>query len=178
MSRLAGYSMHLIVSNFARRRHRLFGDHGYHLGEKGKWSKAYSLFEVAARVPLVSVHPGERESRRVLCSYWTVSDARRTVRVRNPTKTIRLEGHSLVPLLRNPDCRWDHPALSVAQYQGKWEVSVRTERWHYVSWDDGKAGEMLLDHSSDPLEMKNLANDPAYSATVNEMRKLLRLVPE
>ena len=24
-----------------------FGDHGYHLGEKGKWSKAYSLFDIA-----------------------------------------------------------------------------------------------------------------------------------
>src|SRR4029077_7731851 len=26
------------------------GDHGYHLGEKGKWSKAYSLFDIATRV--------------------------------------------------------------------------------------------------------------------------------
>src|SRR5688500_15089794 len=36
----------------------LFGDHGYHLGEKGKWSKHNSLFEVAAQVPMILCVPG------------------------------------------------------------------------------------------------------------------------
>ncbi len=33
-------------------------DHGYQLGEKGKWSKAGSLFEMGTRVPLMISAPG------------------------------------------------------------------------------------------------------------------------
>jgi arylsulfatase A-like enzyme len=80
-------------------------------------------------------------------------------------------------LLRNPRARWYYPALTIVRYQGKLGKSVRTDRWHYVLWDDGNAGEMLLDHANDPNELKNLAADPAYARTISEMRKLLTQIP-
>ena len=157
-----------------------WGDHGYHLGEKGKWSKAYSLFEVAVRVPFIIAGPGvERgvspRTVQLLDMYPTLVELCGLPQPYQPPS--RLEGHSLVTLLRNPRARWEYPAFSVVQYQGKIGKSVRTERWHYVSWDDGKAGEMLLDHSKDPNELHNLAVLPAYLQTISKMRRLLRQIP-
>ena len=157
-----------------------WGDHGYHLGEKGKWSKAYSLFEVATRVPFIIAGPGvgkgvSPRTVQLLDMYPTLVEL---CGLPQPYQSpSRLEGHSLVPLLRNPRLRWDYPAFSVVMYQRKLGKSVRTERWHYVSWDDGRAGEMLLDHSNDPYELKNLVADPHYSQTVKQMRELLTRIP-
>ena len=52
--------------------------------------------------------------------------------------------------------------------------SVRTERWRYSEWEDGKRGTELYDEEGDPEEMHNLATDPKYAKTVVEMRRLLR----
>ena len=80
-------------------------------------------------------------------------------------------------MLRKPSASWSYPALTVMPHQGKLGKSVATERWHYVSWEDGKSGEMLTDRQKDPFELKNLASDPQYAATVKEMRELLKLIP-
>jgi arylsulfatase A-like enzyme len=55
--------------------------------------------------------------------------------------------------------------------------SVRTERWRYTEWDEGRKGVELYDHASDPREYHNLANDPAYAKTVEELKRLLRTPP-
>jgi iduronate 2-sulfatase len=88
-----------------------------------------------------------------------------------------LQGHSLTPLLRNAKARWDHPAYTVTYFQNKLGNAVRIERWRYVEWDEGKAGAMLFDHTKDPHELKNLANESAYAKVVNEMKVLLGRMP-
>ena len=157
-----------------------WGDHGYHLGEKGKWSKAYSLYEVGLRVPLIFVVPGARAKVNTKVSERPVQllDMYPTLaELCGLPRPADNEGHSLVSLLRNPAAKWSYPAYSVTAYQGHLGKSVRTERWHNAQWDDGKSGEMLLDQSNDPHELKNLAADPAYAKTVQEMRVLLARMP-
>jgi arylsulfatase A-like enzyme len=157
-----------------------WGDHGYHLGEKGRWSKAYSLFEVATRVPFIISVPGFKpgvspRTVQLLDIYPTLVEL---CGLRQPYQSpAKLEGHSLRALLRRPQAKWDHPAFSVVMYQNKLGKSVRTERWHYVMWVDGKAGEMLLDHTRDPFELKNLAADPAYAETIALMKRSLQQLP-
>lgn len=51
--------------------------------------------------------------------------------------------------------------------------SVRTERWRYSEWDEGRKGTELYDHQTDPREHKNLAAHPAHAGTVATMKALL-----
>jgi arylsulfatase A-like enzyme len=153
-----------------------WGDHGYHLGEKGKWSKAYSLYEIGLRVPLIIAPPkakGQASPRTVelLDMYPTLAELCGLPRPHD------IEGRSLAPLLRNPKTAWNHPAYSVTRYRDKIGYSVRTERWHYAEWEGGREGAMLLDMSQDSQELKNLVNEPAHAKTVQEMKKLLRQMP-
>lgn len=153
-----------------------WSDHGYHLGEKGKWSKAYSLFEIGLRVPLIIAVPkGKTQSSKgvvqLLDMYPTLAELCGLPRPQN------IEGYSFATLLKNPKANRNHPAYSVTQYQNKIGKSVRTSRWHYVEWEEGKLGNMLFDHTKDPLELKNLAGDRAYAKTVIEMKELLKKMP-
>ena len=153
-----------------------WGDHGYHLGEKGKWSKAYSLWEVGLRVPLLIDVPGGKPQAtervvELLDLYRTLADLCGLPRPEG------IEGRTLAPLLRNPNLAWNYPAFAVVQFQGKFGESVRTAGWHYVEWDEGRAGAMLLDAIKDPKELKNLATDPARASTVQEMKTLLKQIP-
>lgn len=145
-----------------------WGDHGYHLGEKGKWSKAYSLFEVGTRVPLVIAVPGG-------CGRGTAA----TVELLDlyPTLAELCGLPRPAPDVRGARTRWPHPAYSVTMFQGKLGRAVRTDRWRYAEWDEGRAGAMLFDHARDPHELKNLASDPAHAKTVAEMKRLLKTFP-
>lgn len=155
----------------------LFGDHGYHLGEKGKWSKAYSLYEVGLRVPLIIAVPnGKGQYSKGLVGlidmYPTLAELCGLPRPKG------IEGRSLTPLLKDPRTKWNLPVFSiVATRDSKIGKSVRTDRWHYVEWEDGKDGAMLFDHQNDPNELENLANDPKYAKTVAEMKGLLKQIP-
>jgi arylsulfatase A-like enzyme len=155
-----------------------WGDHGYHLGEKGKWSKAYSLFEVGTRVPFIIAVPGGRAQAtarnvEVIDLYATLAELCGLPR---PPADIR--GRSLAPLLKNPRARWDDDeAHTVTLFQNKLGRAVRTQRFRYAEWDDGRAGAMLFDETRDPHELKNLAEDPAYAKTVQEMKRLLKQIP-
>ena len=80
-------------------------------------------------------------------------------------------------MLNNPQAAWDKPAYSVWSEDGTTlhGVAVRTEKWRYAEFGpDGKNGAMLFDPKADPLEMKNLADDPQYARTRADFSSLTR----
>ena len=153
-------------------------DHGYQLGEKGKWSKAGSLFEMGTRVPLIVSAPGMQGNgqscERIVESldiYPTLLD------LCGLPLPSAIDGSSLTPLLGRPAGSWDKPAYSVWSEDGKTlhGVAVRTEKWRYAEFgENGANGAMLFDPVSDPLEMKNLANDEKYKPFCAELSALTR----
>jgi iduronate 2-sulfatase len=153
------------------------GDHGYHLGEKGKWSKAGSLFEAGTRVPLIVVTPGAsgngRQSGRVVQAidvYPTLADI---CGIKPPSG---IDGVSLASLLKNPAGAWNRPAFSLWSEDGKTVhgAAIRTESWRYAEYGGGSGGAMLLDPQADPHELKNLADDPSLAAVRTELSALVK----
>jgi uncharacterized sulfatase len=151
-----------------------FGDHGYHLGERNWWNKS-TVFELSARAPLIVIAPPMKAKGR---------NCERLVEFVDiyPTLTAlcglpapsNLEGVSFRPLLDDPTRAWKRAAFTQVQRGRVAGRSLRTERYRYTEWDDGKAGMELYDHQTDPDEYHNLANDPAHAKAVEEMKRLLR----
>ncbi len=141
-------------------------DHGYQLGEKGKWSKAGSLFEGGTRVPLVIHMPGAKGNGRSCARVVQSLDIYRTVAELCGLEVgSGIEGNSLVPLLKDPRAAWERPAFSIWSEDGTTVhgTAVRTEQWRYAEFGkDAANGAMLFDVHADPLELTNLADQPQH----------------
>ena len=161
----------------------LWSDHGYHLGEhNGIWQKR-TLFEQAARTPLIIRAPGVKgngtASTRIVefvDIYPTLTDLAGL----KPPKG--LEGRSLKPLLDNPLAKWNGTAITQVLRPADKRLlqpvmgrSIRTARWRYTDWAEGKSGVELYDHATDPLEFNNLALQPdaQVKAVMQKLRKEL-----
>lgn len=148
----------------------LWGDHGWHLGEKQHWRK-FALWEEATRAPLVWIAPGVTKPQ---------GNCQRTVDFMSIYPTLcdlcglqtpaHVEGASIRSLLADPQASWERPALTT---HGRLNHAVRNEGWRYIRYADGS--EELYDETKDPMEWTNLAGDAKYA----DMKSTLaRWLPE
>lgn len=147
----------------------LWSDHGFHLGEKEITGKN-TLWERSTRVPLIFAGPGSQRGQRsgepveLLDVFPTLCD------LAGLPKPVGLEGHSLLPQLKDVPAVREWPAIS---NHNPGNNSVRDARWRYIRYMDG--AEELYDMAKDPHEFKNLAADPAFAA---EIVRLEKWIPE
>jgi uncharacterized sulfatase len=161
-----------------------WSDHGYHLGEHGGIWQKRTLFEQASRAPLIIRAPGAggngTPSPRIVEFVDIYPTLTELAEVGNPEG---LEGRSLAPLLTDPNAEWDGYAITQILRPADDRLaepvmgcSIRTDRWRYTEWAEGKEGVELYDHWADPMEFDNLAMDPAEEdrAVMDRLQPLLR----
>ncbi|MEX0714076.1 MAG: sulfatase [Pirellulales bacterium] len=145
----------------------VWGDHGWHLGEKGITGKN-TLWERSTRVPLIFAGPGVSRGGRCTQPAELLDLYPTLIELCGLPARDDLEGRSLVPQLVNADARREWPAIT-SHNQGN--HAVRSERWRYIRYADGS--EELYDHESDPHEWANLAGDGRYADVIAEHRRWL-----
>ena len=165
----------------------LWGDHGFHLGEQGLWTKANN-YEWSTRVPLLIADPGQ-EAGKTEALVELVDIYPTLVELCELPIGSQLEGQSLVPLLKDPDQPWAESAMS--QYprakKGNRHIrrgdfmgyTIRTRDYRYVEWRNSDTGNAvaleLYDHLKDPDENTNVAQNSNYSSILKRHKALLRL---
>jgi len=109
-----------------------------------------------------------------------------------------VQGQSLVPILKDPSAVGRGWAVTQVMRGGAGRVaastvakqvtaakkkaasksffgySLRTARWRYTEWDEGREGRELYDHDADPGELVNLADKPEHAQTVAALSAKLK----
>ena len=142
----------------------LWGDHGWHLGEKEHWRK-FALWEEATRAPLIWVAPGVTKPNGVcnrsvdfMTIYPTLCELSG---IPIPDHVV---GKSIRSLLADPNSAWSDVALTTF---GQNNHAIRDERWRYIRYADGS--EELYDHNNDSYEWTNLASKPEHKALKQQL---------
>ncbi len=146
------------------------GDNGLALGQHGLMGKQ-SNYEHSVRVPLIFAGPGIPRGARsdafayLLDIYPTLCD------LLGLPAPDTVEGRSLVPAMRDPSEKV-RDAFYYA-YAGLMR-SVRDRRYKLIEYVvEGERHTQLFDLRDDPLELRNLADDPAHAAKLAELRREL-----
>lgn len=163
----------------------LWGDHGWHLGDHGYWTK-HTNYEQANRIPLLVVAPGVTQPATATDQLAETVDLYPTLAalagLPTPTGPQPIDGADLTPVLRDPTARVRDHAYAVYE-RGRNRVgrNIRTDRYRLVEWKrpgaDADTAELeLYDYQQDPLETENLATH--RPEVVKELLEILYTHPE
>jgi arylsulfatase A-like enzyme len=153
----------------------LWGDHGWHLGEKEHWQK-YTGWRVCTRIPLIIKAPAGVPGLAQGTIAGSICDKPVNLVSLFPTLTDLAglphkadnDGPSLVPLLANSRADWPHVSVTYLAEPGSYGLSA--DRWRYIHYANGD--EELYDCQTDPFEWDNLTSSADHAAKVNELRAL------
>ncbi|MBT6283464.1 MAG: DUF4976 domain-containing protein, partial [Phycisphaerae bacterium] len=153
-------------------------DQGFVLGEHGWYDKRF-MYEPSLRIPLLISWPDvtDKGSHSDLL-VQNLDLAPTLLEIAGVEIPERMQGQSMVPILKGDTPTWrDSMYYHYYEYPGAHSVQkhegVRTERYkliHYYEIDEWE----MFDFKSDPNEMINLYDNPAYAGVQNELKQKLK----
>ncbi|MEM1062425.1 MAG: sulfatase, partial [Planctomycetota bacterium] len=161
----------------------LWGDHGFHLGDHGAWTK-HTNYEQANRIPMIFAGPGvgtpgssTKHLAETVDIFPTLAEL---AGLPQPDGPQPVDGVSLVPVFNDPNVTVRDHAYHIFPKR-KLGRAIRTERYRLVEWlEFGRPAEEaeyeLYDYETDPLERRNLAD--AKPEVVARLRSTLATYPE
>jgi N-acetylglucosamine-6-sulfatase len=163
-------------------------DNGFFHGEHRIPGGKNRVYEEAIRVPLLIRGPGVPRGVEVADETTNADLAATIVDAADATSDFPLDGTSLLRYVRHPErmhgrellIEQDTPERENGNPRGTEYEAVRTSRWKYVRYWDGKVE--LYDLRRDPHELQNLRSDRAYvdvkRALAQRLDKLRRCAGE
>ena len=155
-------------------------DQGYWLGQHGLYDKRLIL-EESMRMPLIARYPGEIPPGTICDAMGSNVDFAETLLdFAGAPIPAAMQGRSLRPLMRGGATPADwRRAVFYSYWAGPSHWGVRTERYKLVHFPGSEEIE-FYDLLRDPREMKNVAGEAEYSASIaateKELRRLMREV--
>lgn len=149
----------------------VWGDHGYHLTDHGKWRKNTG-YNISLRSPLIIKTPNNHKAQVVenivqnIDIYPTLLDL---LNLEQP-KDVKLHGNSLVPLLENRNVDWDDIAYTCAVGN----YGLVTDQYRFTKLAEGSF--QLYDLKKDPHEWNNLAENKKYKELIKTFEAKLETI--
>jgi choline-sulfatase len=155
-------------------------DHGEMLGEHGVWEKQV-FYEASAKVPLF-IRPPQAGPARHIDANVSTCDLFATLcdlvgfdlpPDRSLTPAGKLDSRSLVGLMTGDATEWDDYAVS--EFEGLNLMlkhgNLKYQYYARESCDRPEHREVLFDLSRDPLESRNVFDDPGYAEAMQRFRE-------
>ncbi len=152
-------------------------DNGFFQGEHRIKTGKVDLYEASTRIPLIIRGPGVPAGVSLPQPVMNVDLAPTIVEAAGATAGLRMDGHSLWPVLRDRGIFWARDILHEGPGitpESREFTALRTPRWLYAEHITGERE--LYDLEQDPDELQSLHGDPALQATRDELAARLAVL--
>ncbi|WP_204344046.1 sulfatase [Psychroserpens algicola] len=145
----------------------LWSDHGYRLGEKGTFAK-HALWETATQAPLLFAGPNLPKGKKIDAPVEMLSIYPTLLELSGLPAYSKNEGTSLARLMQKNEGVNESYAITTF---GMNNHAIKKDGYRYIRYEDGK--EEFYDHSVDPNEWHNEADNPKYKSEIEALKVLL-----